>query len=68
MIEDTPLIWTIKGNVPVADLEYKAEWEFHEDRITFRERYTLEGELVKENAHICFLRGHSLAAEGGRLN
>ena len=52
MNTETPLIWTTKGNLPVADLEYKTAWIDHEDYLSFSEQYFLGDELVKSNAHI----------------
>ena len=54
---DQPLIWTTKGNLPVADLSYAARWEFSEETIKLIETYKLDDEVVKENAHICLLKG-----------
>lgn len=57
MPEQTPLIWTTKGNVPVDSLNYDAVWEVTEDFIKFREIYRLDGEVVKESAHVFMLKG-----------
>ncbi len=56
-MSDTPLIWTTKGNIPVADLAYTARWEFSASDIRLIETYKLGDEVVKENAHICLLKG-----------
>lgn len=49
---EVPLIWTAKGNVPVESLEYIAKWEDTPEYIKFVETYTLDGEVVKQNAHV----------------
>jgi hypothetical protein len=54
---DTPLIWTSKGNLPVASLVYAPRWEESDEYIKFSESWSLNGEIVKENAHIYQKRG-----------
>ena len=51
-----PLIYTIKGNVPIASLEYATAWERTDEYVKFVERYTLDGEVVKESAHVLALK------------
>jgi hypothetical protein len=47
-----PLIWTARGNVPIASLRYEHEWIDTPDEVTFHERWFAEdGELVKNNCH-----------------
>lgn len=53
----TPLIFTSKGNLPVADLTHEVEWRTTEDCIIFIERYVLDGEVVKESSHVKVLTG-----------
>lgn len=55
--KDVPLIWTTKGNLPVASLEHYIGWDVTEDAIVFKEQYRLNGEIVKESAHVKLLRG-----------
>lgn len=57
-----PLIWTTKGNVPVAHLQQQVEWRVDPDKIIFVERYYLGEELVKESSHVKLLEG--VSAEG----
>ena len=52
MNDEVPLIWTIKGNLPVDSLKYEHSWEHGEGFIKFSERYLLDGEIVKESAHV----------------
>lgn len=54
---DVPLIWTTKGNLPVSSLEHYIGWDISEDSIVFREQYRLDGEIVKESAHVKLLKG-----------
>jgi len=49
---NTPLIWTIKGNLPVNELRYETGWEDAEDYLKFMENYYLGDELVKSSAHV----------------
>lgn len=56
-MEDTPLIYTIKGNLPIADLEYKVEWQDADDYLKMVETYRYQGEVVRESAHVYSKRG-----------
>ena len=49
---DVPLIYTSKGNLPVDSLQYLTQWEDAPDYMKFTEIYLLDGEIVKQNAHI----------------
>lgn len=63
---DEPLIYTTKGNVPVASLQYATQWDRTDDYIKFVERYTLDGEVVKESAHVLALKPLDITAiQGG---
>lgn len=55
---DIPLIHTIKGNLPVSDLDYKEVWENDEHHVTFRQSYFLNGELVRQNVHMLAKHGN----------
>ena len=57
-MNDEPLIWTSKGNLPVSDLEYKVEWKVFDGHVEMHETYTnKDGEVVKNNLHACYLKG-----------
>lgn len=58
----TPLIWTTKGNLPLAQLRQEIVWRETEHLVVFSERYYLGDELVKEQSHIKVLTGAT--AEG----
>jgi hypothetical protein len=60
---DIPLIWTTKGNVPVAALRHEVEWRNSPDQIIFIERYYSGDEVVKESAHVQLLTGVSMSGE-----
>lgn len=60
-----PLIYTTKGNLPEKDLDYSKQWEFEGDSIKFSETYKLNGEIVKQSAHVFILRGHELGTLQG---
>lgn len=51
-MDETPLIYTTKGNLSVDSLVYQQEWDINEKRICFKELYYLDDELVKENTHV----------------
>ncbi|HET8687728.1 MAG TPA: hypothetical protein VFM18_13840 [Methanosarcina sp.] len=55
-----PLIYTIKGNLPQAELTYKTEWDVNDAYIKFTERhYDSTGELVRESCHVYDKKGLS---------
>ena len=49
---EEPLIWTLKGNLPLASLRYEYGWIDNDEQVSFHERYWLGDELVKEGAHV----------------
>jgi hypothetical protein len=52
-----PLIYTSRGNLPVASLVYGTRWDDMPDYIKFVETYALDGEVVRESAHVYSKRG-----------
>lgn len=52
-----PLIYTSRGNLPVSSLDYETRWEDTPDYIKFVEVYRLDGEVVRESAHVYSKRG-----------
>lgn len=52
-----PLIWTTKGNIPLAGLRHEAEWRVSPEQVVFIERYWLGDEVVKESTHVKILIG-----------
>ncbi len=56
MSNDTPLIYTSRGNLPVDSLTYSTRWERTDDFVKFVETYALDGEVVKESAHVLALK------------
>jgi hypothetical protein len=50
--EVTPLIYTINGNVPVADLRYEVLWEDTEECVKLTENYYLGDDLVRSGSHV----------------
>ncbi len=51
-MNEEPLIHTTKGNLPVASLVYSTRWEDTPDYVKLVETYTLNGEVVRESAHV----------------
>ena len=47
-----PLIFTSRGNLPVADLKYEVFWHEYPETIKMVERYSLADEVVRESAHV----------------
>ena len=52
-----PLVWTSKGNLPVASLGYETKWYDTPEYTKFVEIYKLGDEIVKESAHVMAKRG-----------
>lgn len=61
------LIYTTKGNLPVQSLRYETAWEDAPQYLKFMERYLLDGEVVRESAHVYQKRGLSMGAETASL-
>lgn len=62
-----PLIWTTKGNLPVASLQYRTEWDVQEAYIKLTETYLLGDEIVRQSAHVYDKRGISMAGHAAKL-
>lgn len=56
-MSDKPLIYTTRGNMPVDALTYSTRWEVGADYTKLVETYTLDGEVVRESAHVLTHRG-----------
>ena len=54
---EVPLIYTTKGNLPIDTLEYSHAWEETPDYVKFIEMYRLDGEVVKQSAHVLMRHG-----------
>jgi hypothetical protein len=54
---EQPLIYTSKGNLPEASLSCERYWERTPEYVKFIERYSLDGEVVKESCHVLGLEG-----------
>lgn len=68
MTHTEPLVWTTQGNLPVASLEYATRWEVTEAYTKFVETYTLNGEIVRESAHVFTKQGLSAEALSNSIN
>ena len=64
---DEPLIYTSKGNLPIASLEYSNSWEDAEQYVKFIETYKLGDEIVKQSAHVMAKRGLFAEAIPGKF-
>jgi hypothetical protein len=63
MSEEIPLIYTSRGNLPLADLTVEAQWFLDPQYVKLVERYrAADGEVVRESAHVYSLLG--VAGEG----
>lgn len=62
---DEPLIWTSKGNLPMASLSYSHAWEETPEYLKFSETYKLGDEVVKQSAHVYVKQGVSAQPDKG---
>ena len=58
-----PLIYTTKGNLPIADLRHEVEWQVSPEQIVFIETYKMGDEVVKQSSHVKLLIGASAVGE-----
>lgn len=63
MNTEEPLIWTIKGNLPASSLQYVTRWENTPEYVKFVEAYLLNGEVVRESAHVLAKQGASIEGQ-----
>ena len=66
-MNEKPLIHTIKGNLPISDLEYRTKWTDDEDNTIFQETYLLDGEVVRQSVHVMSKRGVLATGIGSAL-
>jgi hypothetical protein len=62
-----PMIWTAKGNMPIADLQYRTEWTENDDEIGMAEIYEFEGEVVRRSVHIRKKQGLAMVGKQAAL-
>lgn len=67
-MNETPLIWTKNGNVPIDSLRYEHEWVDGVDVLMFQERwYDESGDLVKNNTHGYVKKGVAVGAQQAQM-
>ena len=66
-MNDEPLIYTIKGNLPIASLDYSNEWFDEPNYVKLVETYKLAGEVVKQSAHVMAKHGLFASAIPGKF-
>ena len=62
-MEEEPLIWTSKGNLPLAVLKYETKWEQTDTYVKFIEIHRFGDEVVREAAHVLMLQPLTSMAE-----
>lgn len=62
-----PLIYTSRGNVPIASLAYSTAWHVGDKVIQFTETYRLGSEVVKQSVHVYDREGSTAAAVAAQL-
>jgi hypothetical protein len=67
-MNDEPLIYTIRGNLPVASLAFEVKWRVEPDFVSMTEIYTAEdGVIVRQDSHVCALKGATLQSTPAEL-
>lgn len=67
-VDEIPMIWTARGNLPIASLEYSTEWiEVPGSYTKLIETYKLDGEIVRQSAHVLARDQLVGVATGGQL-
>ena len=67
MIE--PLIYTSRGNLPIADLTYSTHWQDTGDAVTLAEEYRdSDGEIVRRSVHVLKRAGDAAGIQQGAIN
>jgi hypothetical protein len=64
---DEPLIYTSKGNLPIASLDYTTTAEVVNMNVVLAEEWRLEGEIVKRAVHVVPLEGLNIGAEQAQI-
>ena len=65
--QDTPLISTMRGNLPIASLTYETRWEDTPTYTKFIETYRLDGDVVRESAHVYMKVGLGVESQAAEL-
>ena len=60
---ETPMIWTSKGNLPIDILEYRTEWIEDPTKITMVEIYEHRGDVVRRSVHVYDRKGLCISAD-----
>lgn len=64
-MDEEPLIYTTRGNLPLSSLTVQTRWEDCAEYTKFVEVYLLDGEVVRESAHVLARQGFVLGVENG---
>lgn len=62
-MNEEPMVWTTKGNLPASQLQYSTRWEDTPEYVKFVEIYSLNGEVVRESAHVLARQGASIEGQ-----
>jgi len=63
--EDVPLIWTSKGNLPMASLKQEVVWTDNVDETICASELWLDGECVRREVHVYKRQGLDVLASIG---
>jgi hypothetical protein len=64
---DDPIIYTKVGNLPESALTFECHWEDTPDYTVCRPTWYLNGELVKQSAHVLSRKSIFSDAVAGRI-
>ena len=62
-MDEEPIMWTSKGNLPLAVLQHETRWEKTDTYVKFVEVHRFGGEIVREAAHVLMLQPLTTMAE-----
>lgn len=62
-MNDIPMIWTSKGNIPLDSLKEEVHWIDNEEETTCVNEWWLDGECVKRAVHIFKRKGLETLAQ-----
>jgi len=49
---EEPHVYTARGHMPVAALQYSTDWKVSDTFIQFTETYAYQGQVVKQSVHV----------------
>lgn len=66
---EVPLMWTVKGNRPIAEMDRRVDWDDQPQYVAFRETWTdkLTGEVMSQSVAVYSKVGLEAMMEQGSI-